>query len=184
MFSIANEIAYEGKMVLADKRMGKVGWYDCAGKAVNRQYVREQGELIADLIAKHWSASTEGKEPDVFIITPFTAVKAGIQAAVRKKLKSLAIEPKKITDWTNKSIGTVHTFQGKEAEVVYFVAGTDADSDGAAQWSCAKPNLLNVAVTRAKKEFYIVADHQRFSTKTHYETIAKYVAVKKMEVRA
>lgn len=181
MFSIANEIAYEGKMVLADERNGKVAWYDCAGKAVNRQYVREQGDLIAGLIAKHWSA--EGKEPDVFVITPFTVVKAGLQAAVRKKLQSLAIDPKKITDWTNKSIGTVHTFQGKEAAIVYFVAGTDADSDGAAQWSCAKPNLLNVAVTRAKKEFYIVADYQRFSKKTHYETIAKYITVLEVEAK-
>ncbi|EIM08043.1 putative DNA helicase [Planococcus antarcticus DSM 14505] len=181
MFSIANEIAYEGKMVIVKKEIGQVGWYDCSGKAINRQYVKEQGELIAELIAGHWSA--ENKEPTIFVITPFTAVKDGLKTAVRRKLKALSIEPQKITDWIEKSIGTVHTFQGKEAEIVYFVAGTDADSDGAAQWSCSKPNLLNVAVTRAKKEFYIVADYQRFATKKHYETIAKYIAVKKIEVK-
>lgn len=179
MFSIANEIAYEGKMVLAHKKMGKVAWYDCKGKAVSGQYVSEQGELIAELIAKHWQ--TDGKEPNVFVITPFTKVKEGLKAAVEAKLKSMEIEEDKINTWTKKSIGTVHTFQGKEASIVYFVAGTDADSEGAAQWSCAKPNLLNVAVTRAKKEFYIIADYQRFSTKPYYETFANYIKVEQVD---
>ncbi|WP_192892941.1 DNA2/NAM7 family helicase [Planococcus salinus] len=77
----------------------------------------------------------------------------------------------------NKSIGTAHSFQEKEAAIVYFVAGTEASSDAAAQWSCSKPNLLNVAVIRAKKEFSIVADYKRFSKKAYYETIKEHVKV-------
>lgn len=70
-----------------------------------------------------------------------------------------------------RSVGIVHTFQGKEADIVYFVTGTDAQTDGAANWSCIKPNLLNVAATRAKKEFYVVGDLARFKTKQHYDVI-------------
>ena len=36
-----------------------------------------------------------------------------------------------------------------------------------------KPNLLNVAVTRAKKEFYVIGDMQRIQSKPFYETILK-----------
>lgn len=172
LFSISNEIGYDGKMVLAKTGSGKVGWHDCKGTATNRHYIEEQGELVAGLIADKWSA--ENGEPDVFVITPFTAVREGLKTIVRSKLESLSIEPEKIDEWIGQSIGTVHSFQGQEAETVYFVVGTDADSDSAAEWSCAKPNLLNVAVTRAKKEFYIVADRKRFSEKNYYQTIATH----------
>ena len=47
-----------------------------------------------------------------------------------------------VNKWANKSIGTVHTFQGK-AQKVYFVVGTDKTQEGAVNWSCEKPNLLN-----------------------------------------
>ena len=76
-----------------------------------------------------------------------------------------------INKWIKTSIGTVHTFQGKEADIVYFVCGTDITTDGAANWSCSKPNILNVAVTRAKKEFYIIGDSKRFQSKNYYSNI-------------
>ncbi len=80
-----------------------------------------------------------------------------------------------VNDLTQRSIETNHTFQGKEADTVYFVVGTDQNSDGAANWSCSKPNLINVAVTRAKKEFYIVGDYDRLSKKQNYKSIAENV---------
>ncbi len=40
---------------------------------------------------------------------------------------------------------------------MYFVIGTD-NTQVAVNWSCEKPNLLNVAVTRAKKEFYVIGE--------------------------
>ena len=55
-------------------------------------------------------------------------------------------------------VGTVHTFQGKENKIVYFVLGADNMSKGAARWAVSEPNILNVAVTRAKEEFYIIGN--------------------------
>lgn len=177
MFTIANDMAYNNNMVLADnvKKTGKGAWIDCKGKAVNRQYVKEQGILAAERIAEQW---TIGKTPpDIFVITPFTAVKNGVKGAISKKLEAMGVPKIDRDEWLKKSIGTVHTFQGKEADIVYFVAGTDKDSDGAANWSCSKPNLLNVAVTRAKKEFYIIGDYERISKKQNYEIIAGQLEV-------
>ncbi|MFJ8068426.1 AAA domain-containing protein [Peribacillus sp. NPDC096447] len=173
MFTIANEIAYDNKMVLAQKSRGRSAWFDCKGLAVNRQFVAEQGDLVADHIVELWEkASTP---PDVYIISPFTAVKDGIKQVLKQRLKNMQISNEEIEDWLGKSVGTVHTFQGKEADIVYLVTGTDENNDGAANWSCSKPNLLNVAVTRAKKEFYVIGDYQRFSNKPFYASIIENI---------
>ncbi|MBD5564140.1 helicase [Clostridium botulinum] len=55
-----------------------------------------------------------------------------------------------------KSIGTVHTFQGKETPIVIICLGVDEDHEGAANWASNSPNILNVAVTRAKNRVIIV----------------------------
>ena len=49
------------------------------------------------------------------------------------------------------NVGTVHTFQGKEAPIVFFVLGADRQSSGAARWAVTEANIMNVAATRAKR---------------------------------
>ncbi|KYG92046.1 hypothetical protein A0U40_03655 [[Bacillus] sp. KCTC 13219] len=172
MFSIANDIAYDNRMVLADtKNKGISQWIDCAGKAVNSQYVREQAEYMAQVIFELYQK--ENKLPDLFVITPFTAVVSGLKEVINVKMKPLQIPG--MAEWIKRSIGTVHTFQGKEADTVYFVTGTDEQTEGAANWTCSKPNLLNVAVTRAKKEFYVVGDLKRFKHKRYYDKIVHFI---------
>ncbi|NBJ68933.1 MULTISPECIES: DEAD/DEAH box helicase [Clostridia] len=171
MFTISNEIAYDNKMVLAkEQKIGESAWFHCIGSASNRQFVKEQAYFVAEKIASQWKNGIE--RPDIYVITPFTAVKDGIKNIVRARLKQEGIPNRDISSWIIKSIGTVHTFQGREADIVYFVAGTDEKSDSAADWSCSKPNLINVAVTRAKKEFYMIGDYNRLSKKEYYKTIA------------
>lgn len=171
MFAIANEIAYDNKMVLANQKVGKGHWYDVDGKALQAQYVKEQGEFIVQQIEQSFEAHEGEGEPSIFVITPFTAVKSELKHLLDYRLKRKFPNFEK---WTTRSIGTVHTFQGKEADIVYFVTGTDIDTDGAANWSCMKPNLLNVAVTRAKKAFYVVGDLERFKEKQYYNVIQSH----------
>lgn len=173
MFSIANEMAYDGKMVLANKEEeGKSAWFNCIGKVTEKQYVQAQGDFMVNKIKEHFERVEEGALPNVFIITPFTAVKSQLSSLIRNSLQDTYPQ---IKAWVRKSIGTVHTFQGKEADIVYFVIGTDETTDSAANWSCQQPNLLNVAVTRAKKEFYMIGDEQRFKTKQFYDVIHRYI---------
>ncbi|MCM3543656.1 DEAD/DEAH box helicase [Priestia megaterium] len=184
MFSISNEIAYDNKMVLAmDSDQSAGVWYDCHGGAINKHYVKEQGQFVLEKIKQHFQRLQESEKkaefPSVFIITPFTKVKTEITKLLKSKLKEewVHMDERKLNRWIVNSVGTVHTFQGKEADIVYFVVGTDKQSDTAADWSCSKPNLLNVAVSRAKLEFYLVGDFKRLSAKRNYKEFAKHLEV-------
>ncbi|EIT85959.1 putative DNA helicase [Fictibacillus macauensis ZFHKF-1] len=177
MFTIANKIAYDEKMVLAQKKTGESVWYDCSGRAIKEQFVMEQGTFITTIVNKAW---TNQVKPNLFIITPFTAIKVELKKMIKQALylsQQASVTKKEISDWVEESVGTVHTFQGKEADIVYLVVGTDDRTDPAANWSCATPNLINVAVTRAKKEFYVVGDLKRFSKKQYYSNVLQEVLV-------
>lgn len=64
----------------------------------------------------------------------------------------------------------MHTFQGKEAEIVFLVLGTASEQagSGARAWASGKPNLLNVAITRAKHRLYVISDLSQWSELTHF----------------
>lgn len=76
---------------------------------------------------------------------------------VSLKLKELLVE--RYGDDSDGMSGTVHTFQGKEAEHVIFLLGGDPKRPGViASFAGKKPNLVNVAVTRAKRRLVVIGD--------------------------
>lgn len=153
MFSISNQIAYGGKMILAKTNSKRIDfpdntsrWIQVTGICRGRHWVSEQGEAVISLLERIFSPSTD--LPSVFVITPFKEVGNLIKRLLREQ--SLRWAPAQFSSvdqnlWLARSIGTVHTFQGKEADVVIFVLGLDQSKVGAAHWVSQKPNLLNVA---------------------------------------
>ena len=93
----------------------------------------------------------------IYVITPFTNVAYHLS----QKLKQIDFT-RYDSQGKPSNIGTVHTFQGKEAPVVFFVLGADWHSNGAARWAMSESNIMNVAVTRAKEEFYIIGDRTMY----------------------
>ena len=161
MFTISNNISYNGLMVQGkDNANGKAQWYHVEGMA-NNKYVKEEAELLKKLIKEKIEKNPELKE-DIFVISPFK----NVASKLAKELKSFdGIEFTKY-DKNKKTtnVGTVHTFQGKEAKIVYFVMGADFKSKGAASWAVSKPNIINVAATRAKEEFYVIGNKKLYET--------------------
>lgn len=181
MFSIANRIAYQDKMVFGlnsrepsgdDLNLGKSAWINICGKTSSKQVVPRQVEVVIALIKKLYAR--DGVLPSLYIISPFKAIKnelsrqfldvdwVGLFGKRRPTKKALR-------DWCTNRIGTVHTFQGKEEKVVLLVLGTDDDSRGAANWAASKPNLLNVALTRAQQRFYVVGDSALWGGLPHFK---------------
>lgn len=160
MFNISNAIAYSNLMV-HEKRpsaspirdcLGPSAWIDVDGDA-DEKWSPQEGEAVLSLLRK---LKDRGVRPDLYIVTPFVIVADKLRLALRGSgvLEEWVDDP---FDWTNKRIGTVHTVQGREAEAVIFVLGAPAaQQHGARRWAGGRPNLLNVAVSRAKEALYVV----------------------------
>lgn len=160
MFTISNEISYHGFMVQGDEKDGKTGWADINGKAVDK-YVREQGEFLKrkleDMIAQDPEIIDKNIKDKVYVISPFRYVAYRLALLLDSINFTRRDDNGKVTN-----IGTVHTFQGKEAPIVFLVLGADEQSKGAASWAVSEPNIMNVAATRAKAAFYIIGDKKLY----------------------
>lgn len=164
MFNISNEISYGGNMVQGNKSDGKAQWYDVGGSADNK-YVKEQGDLlvqkIRELSEHNKDILDKSKKDQVYVISPFKNVAYNLSRKLKADLDFTRYDSK----FSPTNVGTVHTFQGKEAPIVFLVLGADEKSKGAANWAMGSenPNIMNVSATRAKKEFYIIGDKKLYS---------------------
>ena len=180
MFSIANTIAYDGNMLLATEHYTELPlppscWWDVGGDTSQRQYVPEQVDALVDLLHDVFKKMND---PDLYIISPFREVVSQIQQRLMEdkafgrlfREKFLGIS---LPQWIQQAIGTVHTFQGKQAAIIFFVLGADKTTLGAIEWASRKPNLLNVAVTRAQSRFYIIGDYNLWKPWPYFDVAAK-----------
>ncbi|WP_431028499.1 DEAD/DEAH box helicase [Lysinibacillus sp. LZ02] len=159
MFTISNEISYGGLMVQGKeetKAQGISEWIDSIGKA-NDKFVKEQAYILKSLISKRLQEDLD-LASEIYVISPFRNVAYKIAQILDE------INFTKRQDGKTTNVGTVHTFQGKEAKIVYFVLGADSSSKGAASWAVSEPNIMNVAATRAKEEFYIIGDKKLYAS--------------------
>ncbi len=162
MFDISNEIAYANLMVQAKKPtdqhqpIGPSCWFNVVGKAGPDKWCADEVVKIIELLGK---LREENVDPDIYVITPFVIVQDNLR---RQLIDSGVLDgwvdgtPRQ---WVSEHVGTVHTVQGREAETVFFVLGAQAPSqNGARNWAGYKPNLVNVAVTRAKSSLYVIGN--------------------------
>lgn len=114
----------------------------------NRSWINEpECEAVCDLV-RRLRNDEAGAGLSVGVVTPFRAhadaIKSGLDAAG-------IIE--------GITVGAVHSFQGDERDIMFFSpVVAQGMTDGAARWVEDPKNLINVAVTRARKAFFLVAD--------------------------
>lgn len=186
MFDISNEVAYDSRMFQQTKEpdAGKKFllqtsiWFDIKGtEAGSKDHsVKEQTATTMALLKK--SISIYNGLPDIYIITPFTSVERALKRAIRPVIKKRLpqMDEKTITDWIKTNCGTIHTFQGKEACEVLLVLGCDAQSGrGAARWVGEKPNIINVAVSRAKYRIGVIGDYTLWKNIPHVQVACKFL---------
>lgn len=160
MFDIANAIAYDKQMVKAepdaefDCPLGESAWFDVQGTTVENKHI-----ITEEMVHLKEKITLLGKDADIFVISPFKAVAERCTATFEK--------------FPNVKCGTIHTFQGKEADIVFLVLGSDPDVPGARGWASQKPNMLNVAITRAKKRLYVIGNKKLWKNFNYFSTLAK-----------
>lgn len=175
MFSISNAIAYENLMVQAKPRrqsavrdvLGPSAWLHVEGWGQDKWCARE-GDVLLEMLHKLREAECM---PDLYIVTPFVIV----QDRIRELLRGSGILEGWVENpylWARDRVGTVHTVQGREAEAVFFVLGApDPAQTGARGWAGGRPNLLNVAITRAKESLYVVGNRELWKSAGVFQTL-------------
>ena len=177
MFRIANIIAYEGRMVTPKlgeppvNSLGRTRWIDIPSVDADDHYVPQEGQAALDMVEDAFAGTPVGV-PSLFVITPFAHVKKCLH-----KLFASSMSDPRARAWIKGAVGTVHAFQGKEADAVIIVLGGHPDRAGALRWASRTPNLLNVAVTRARKQLYVVGDRSRWRDMEHYAFLARSLSI-------
>lgn len=174
MFEIANKIAYDGMMVYGTKEeegdndeakwFGQSCWIDITATNPNGHTIPGQVDQAVRMVKefrKRYGLKNDDKF-NLYVISPFRDV----NNSLRVKLL--------LPDEEKKGLhGTIHTFQGKEADVVIIVLGGDPGKPGVISgFAAAKANLLNVAVTRAKKRIYVIGDRFQWIGHQYFEEMA------------
>lgn len=164
MFSIANEIAYSNQMVKAvnkdssEEFIGRSSWFhvECDSTPYNKHVIIEEINLLKIKIAELRQIGYQG---NIYVISPFNAVANYCLSEFQKD--------------KNIFCGTIHKFQGKEADIVFLVLGSNPVSSGARNWASQKPNMLNVALTRAKKRFYVIGNKNLWGNCNYFNVMAR-----------
>ena len=165
MFGISNAVAYSGMMVSAKLPkpspirdvLGPSRWIHVEGSGEDK-WCQEEGDEVLRLLLQIAAVHVL---PELYIITPFVIVADRLRQIVRDSGVLNGWVEEDPWRWTNERIGTVHTVQGREAEAVILALGAPYPAQtGARGWAGGRPNLLNVAVTRAKEVIYVIGNRE------------------------
>lgn len=191
MFEISNEISYGNSMLNETPELNpeKKGdritfesfylpssqWINVTGHENGNKdhYVAAQGERAKEIVLTAFAKKrSDERVPSLYIISPFSTVAHGMREAL-KACRPDDVNEKDWDDFLENNIGTVHKFQGKEAQEVIFMLGCDSSASGAVGW--VNPNIVNVAASRAKQRLYVIADCNVWESNPHVSTMKRII---------
>ena len=154
MFSVVNDLVYDGLMInevpreLARKfaedfpQLPGSKWIDVVPRESKGHWIPDEGEQVGRILdvldRLHFDMS------QAMVIGPFRDVAGGIKRYARGRRGLVT--------------GTIHTAQGKQADIVILVLGGDPGRPAARRWAADNRNLVNVAVSRARRRLYVIGD--------------------------
>jgi hypothetical protein len=173
MFGVANRIAYDGQMVRPQEGapastevdapsiaavLGPSVWWDIDGSS-DGNFCKEEGLFMIECLRRLADAGVS--KPDLFIISPFRRVVVGIKELLNAEGDLLARLALERHAWLKDRVGTIHTAQGREAAAIILILGAPTpERAGARTWATSTPNILNVAVSRAKHRLYVIGSRK------------------------
>ncbi|WP_157763095.1 DEAD/DEAH box helicase [Acetobacter persici] len=182
MFGISNEIAYGGSMIHATEPapsivrdyLGDSVWVDVKGPTHDK-WVETEGRVITRALS--CIAEKMGDLPDVYVICPYRQPIRRLKQMIRSypaRGGFKGIDRRSLTKWLASNVGTIHTFQGKQAEGVFLMLGAGTGARKAARsWAGNTPNILNVAASRAQRCFYIIGNETAWKNVGSFKVASK-----------
>jgi superfamily I DNA and/or RNA helicase len=166
MFEVSNRIAYNGLMVFGtpvDRKPfhGENAWIDVRSSVSGSNWIPAEGDMLGEVLA---GLRDNGgvAAAQIRVISPYRAVAENSLTIFRK------VFPEASGDGLDQWIGTVHKMQGREADAVILVLGGDPDKPGSRRFARETPNLLNVAVTRARRRLYVIGNYQNWGSERYF----------------
>lgn len=168
MFGIVNDMAYDGLMIngtgprraeeFRDRypTLPRSGWIDVTAAESDGHWLPDEGRQLDRILAGLRAVGVPMSR--VMAVTPFRDVARQLEQRARRYQGLVA--------------GTVHRAQGKQADVVILVLGGDPRRVGARRWAASKPNLVNVAVSRAEHRLYVIGNYQAWAPHRHFDVLA------------
>ncbi|SNQ47739.1 Part of AAA domain-containing protein [Frankia canadensis] len=168
MFDLVNELVYDGLMIdatgsdAADRftrrypHLPASKWIDVRATEAHGHWVPEEGRRLEQILGALARLNVPFSE--VMVIAPFRDIALALRPYAERYPGLVA--------------GTVHTAQGKQADIVIMVLGGAPDRPGAKRWAASRPNLFNVALSRAKRRVYVVGDRQAWAQQRYFAQLA------------
>ena len=175
--SFMAKAVYDGQLELCREGAPIAGapaieWIEVAvpaerGGGGRSQRNRTEAVRVAQHVAGAWG-SLGGRPGAIGVVTPYAGQVAEVRAALRSELGAEAVDM--IT------VGTAHVFQGSETDVLYFSTVVDRSMPAHDPVFAADRNLVNVALSRARRRLVIVGDLQAcMAAETILKELATYV---------
>lgn len=165
IISLCNQVFYGGRLkILSTLDYGKfpsglplgVQWEDVRGEVykhpsgsrINQQEVDEVNRIFQKVIKE-----ISGTDLTVGVVTPYSRQ----QQAIYEKISSTT--PVDVLEKHDVKILTAHQFQGSEKDIVIFSLVLASKGNGNSDtWYNMYPQILNVALSRARYLLYIIGD--------------------------
>ena len=169
IFDISNQIAYDGLMVFGTPERPPFGgredmWCDIRSTTSDGHWIPAEGTMLGTVLAQLRDDGVPAAR--IRVISPFRVV-AGHARTVHESVFPEVSERDR-DNW----VGTVHTVRGKEADVVILILGGDPDHPGARRFAAGEPNLLNVAVSRARRRLYVIGNLDSWGAEPFFNVLA------------
>ena len=149
IIQFCNQQFYRGQLVVlspvdrVDGRKHGLEWYEVVGRTESGRDRSPINHAEPEAVAR-WVDGSDLPVEDIGVVTPFRG-----QANLIKRLLASGA-------YAAVQVGTAHTFQGGERDTVLFSTVLSTDClDGTAAWVESERNLINVAVSRARRHLVV-----------------------------
>ncbi|MBA8666884.1 DNA2/NAM7 family helicase [Holosporaceae bacterium 'Namur'] len=189
MFTLSNSIIYNDLMIYGsnnkpmpvDRKLSDSVWAHVTSNGkIKDNWSKEEGEVALNFL-RHIKQLRDinCNLKSTFVISPFKSIKTGLSSLIKDNHadKELFRNKAVFERWIEFNVGTTHTFQGKEAEIVIFILGGNCEKSNL-NWVAETPNILNVALTRAKRAIYIIGDFHIWSNMNYFNQLNLNLCIK------